>query len=238
MDESAIELARMFADLAQQLQQKGSSEQTLAEVVEAVHWAVDGCDGASAVLHPVRGKSKSPAFTAEWVLTCDRVQTELGEGPGREAVAENPVVRVTDMAAERRWPRFAARAHALGVGSMLVYRLPSAEGLSCSLNLYGTQPGAFDTAAVELAGIFAAHASVALASARVQETLEAAVASRQSIGEACGILMERHGTTSRQAFEMLVQASQHMNVKLRRVAEIVVRTGRDPADVIDERSGS
>ncbi|MCX3059531.1 GAF and ANTAR domain-containing protein [Streptomyces beihaiensis] len=234
MDESAIELARMFADLAQQLQQKAGSDQTLAEVVEAVHWAVDGCDGAGAMVRRAGGVTESPAFTAEWVLSCDRAQSELGEGPSLDVVAEQPVVRIPDMAAERRWPRFAARAHALGVGSMLVHRLQSAEGLSCSLNLYGMVPGAFDPVAEELSGIFAAHATVALAGARVQETLEAAVASRQSIGEACGILMERHGATSRQAFEMLVRASQNMNVKLRHVAEAVVRTGLDPADVMSD----
>ncbi|UQA90563.1 GAF and ANTAR domain-containing protein [Streptomyces halobius] len=237
MDESAIGLARMFADLAQQLQQKGSWEQTLTEVVEAVHWAVHGCDGAGAMLHRAKGTSESPAFTAEWVHSCDRAQLELGEGPSLDVAAEHPVVRIPDMATEPRWPRFAARAHVLGVGSMLVHRLPSAAGLSCSLNLYGTLPGAFDATAEELAEIFAAHASVALAGARVQETLEAAVASRQSIGEACGILMERHGTTSRQAFDMLVRASQHMNVKLRHIAEAVVRTGRDPNDVMHHRDG-
>ncbi|MDI3406923.1 GAF and ANTAR domain-containing protein [Streptomyces cavernicola] len=237
MDEAAIKLARMLADLAQQLHEKGSWEQTLTEVVEAVRWAVDGCDGAGALLQRAKGAAEIPASTAEWVHLCDRAQLELGEGPTLDVSAGHPLVRIPDLAAEPRWPRFAERAHGLGAGSMLVLPVTSSAGLSCSLNLYGTRPEAFDGTAEELAEIFAAHASVALASARVQETLEAAVASRQAIGEACGILMERHGTTSRQAFDMLVRASQHMNVKLRLIAEAVVRTGRDPADVRPRQDG-
>ncbi|MFM9372634.1 GAF and ANTAR domain-containing protein [Streptomyces sp. Da 82-17] len=235
MDESAIKLARMLADLAQQLNEKDSWERTLAEVVEAVQWAVDGCDGAGALLQRPKGEPEISACTADWVRLCDRAQVELGEGPTLDASTGHSVVRIPDMAHEPRWPRFAARAHGLGVGSMIALPMPSTVGLPCSLNVYGTRPRAFDATAEELALIFAAHASVALAGARVQETLEAAVASRQVIGEACGILMERHGITSRQAFDMLVRASQHMNVKLRRIAEAVVRTGRDPGDVVPRR---
>ncbi len=37
--------------------------------------------------------------------------------------------------------------------------------------------------------------------------------------------MERHKRTDQQAFALLVQASQHSNVKLRDIAEQLVRSG-------------
>ena len=52
------------------------------------------------------------------------------------------------------------------------------------------------------------------------------VATRQLIGRAEGILMERHRVTAEQAFDMLVRVSQHRNTKLRDIAERLVRSGR------------
>ena len=57
------------------------------------------------------------------------------------------------------------------------------------------------------------------------------MASRQVIGEAMGVLIERHRITSEQAFARLVRASQNSNIKLREVAQIVCETGQDPAQI-------
>lgn len=48
---------------------------------------------------------------------------------------------------------------------------------------------------------------------------------REIIGQAQGILIERHKITADQAFTTLVTASQSANIKLRDVAETLVRTG-------------
>ena len=61
--------------------------------------------------------------------------------------------------------------------------------------------------------------------------LEAALLTRDIIGQAKGILMERHRITEEEAFDRLRKASQHMNRKLRDLAEELVRTGDS------ERSG-
>ena len=48
------------------------------------------------------------------------------------------------------------------------------------------------------------------------------------IGQAVGILVERHHDTPSAAFERLKHASQRLNLKLRAVAEQVIETGVDP----------
>ena len=53
-------------------------------------------------------------------------------------------------------------------------------------------------------------------------------ASREIIGEAMGILMERERITAPQAFDILRRASQHLNIKLREVAQNLVETGEEP----------
>jgi AmiR/NasT family two-component response regulator len=73
--------------------------------------------------------------------------------------------------------------------------------------------------------LFAAHAAVAMAEARQLEHLTRAMATRDVIGQAKGILMERHKLTADQAFGVLTKASQQTNVKLIDVALALTDTG-------------
>lgn len=95
------------------------------------------------------------------------------------------------------------------------------------LSMYGTAPTGFRPAAVARADLLAAYAVLALNQSASTEALHAAVHSRQVIGEATGILMERHRVDATTAFGMLVTASQRANVKVRVLAEQVVLTGLD-----------
>jgi len=66
---------------------------------------------------------------------------------------------------------------------------------------------------------------------RLDKDLEQALLSRDVIGQAKGILMERLKTTPEQAFEILKNASQRLNVKLRQVARDITETGElGPSD--------
>lgn len=58
--------------------------------------------------------------------------------------------------------------------------------------------------------------------------LRAALRTREVIGEALGILMERERISADQAFDILRRASQHLNIKLRDIAQDLVDTGEDP----------
>jgi AmiR/NasT family two-component response regulator len=60
------------------------------------------------------------------------------------------------------------------------------------------------------------------------ENLQRALASRQTIGRAEGILMQRELITADQAFDLLVMASKQLNSKVREVAQYVVDTGDVP----------
>ena len=85
-------------------------------------------------------------------------------------------------------------------------------------------------------GIFlAALAARALTTARTHEdderraaNLLAALVTREMIGQAQGILMERERITAGQAFDILRRASQHLNRKLREIAQDLVETGETP----------
>jgi PAS domain S-box-containing protein len=67
-------------------------------------------------------------------------------------------------------------------------------------------------------------------SADKQANLEAAIQSHRMVGQAVGILVERHRLTPNQAFDRLKQASQNRNLKLHDVASRVIETGAEPDD--------
>jgi AmiR/NasT family two-component response regulator len=48
------------------------------------------------------------------------------------------------------------------------------------------------------------------------------------IGQAQGILMERERITADQAYDILRRASNHLNTKVRYVAQTLIDTGKSP----------
>jgi hypothetical protein len=171
---------------------------------------------------------QTPASVGALAAACDTLQEELGTGPCIEALAEADTVRVDDMAVEDRWPDFAKRAARLGIGSLLAVRMATPRDRLAALNLYATVPGAFDRDSELLAAAYATHVGMLLAAQDKEANLRAAIRSRESIGQAMGILMERHRITASQAFDLIVHASQNTNVKLRDIAEELVQTGALP----------
>ena len=113
---------------------------------------------------------------------------------------------------------------------MLSFRLFTDDDATGALNLYATSPAAFGDEAVQVGHVLAAHAAVALDHAQEVEGLERSVASRDMIGQAKGILIERYKITGDEAFDLLCRASQALNAKLREIAETVVETGAIPGD--------
>ncbi|MEJ2888436.1 ANTAR domain-containing protein [Actinomycetospora aeridis] len=176
--------------------------------------------------------------TTEVVQKLDELQSRLQEGPCVSAADDPPAngaFVACDMqgADAERWPRFAPYAVEAGVYSMLSTSVVSERGGPRSaLNLYSDQPEAFDTSDVVTAGLFATQAGTLLYGADHTANLSVALESRDVIGQAKGILMERFTLDEEEAFAMLVESSQNTNLKLAAVASWLVseaKTRRDNA---------
>lgn len=222
-------LAVQFADLARSLQQQTDPEATLRDVVRAAVRLIPGVDEGSISVVLARRNVMSQAPSAELPRVVDALQESTGQGPCLDAVFEQQTVRVSTMRTEQRWPLFAARAAAAGAEGMLSLQLYVEGDNLGALNLYSRRAGALDDESEHVGRLFAAHAAVAYASARIEADLDQALLTREMIGQAQGILIERHKITGEQAFELLVAASQSRNVKLRELAEDLVHSG-----VLDE----
>ena len=163
----------------------------------------------------------------------DRLQIEANEGPCLDASTQGATFYAHDLADDERWPRFGPRAVAAGVRCVLSYALLAEQ--PSALNLYAHLPAAFGATDRAQGQLFATLARLALESAQERAAddqraanLTDALRTREVIGQAQGILMERERITADQAFDVLRRASQRMNVKLRSVAETLVETGESP----------
>ena len=78
------------------------------------------------------------------------------------------------------------------------------------------------------AALFARHAGLALKAVTERHSLQQAVESRTTIGQATGILMNRHNVTAARAFELLRRCSQNRNIKTHDIADTLIRTGQFP----------
>lgn len=189
-----------------------------------VHAAVATVPGAhTAGLTPTDEARGLDEGTAPVVGKLDALQRELGEGPALAALADVPadgVATAEDLAGgdRERWPEFAEHALEAGYRSMLSVRLQVEGRPRAALNLYATRAAAFDAQARRAAGLFGVTAGMLLMAAEHAAHLERALASRDLIGRAKGVLMERFGLDEDAAFARLVDASQHTNLKLVDVA--------------------
>ncbi|MGW0231258.1 ANTAR domain-containing protein [Actinopolymorpha singaporensis] len=221
-------LARTFAELAQNLWAEDSEESTLALVVKAAVDCVPGATAAGITMRHARGRVDTPVATADYIYAVDEAQYRLDEGPCVASVRSGEVQLANDLANDERWPRFGPEALRLGVAAMLSFRLFARDDTFGALNLYADRAHAFTDRSEVIGRIFASHAGVAIAATRQADHLREALETRATIGEALGILMERHHVTSDAAFTLLRQASQQRNVKLRDVAREVIYTGETP----------
>ena len=219
-------LAASFSHFARAVQEHEDPEATLDEIVGAAVALIPGCDEASISVVVGRRAVTSHAPSSDLPRTVDALQESLGQGPCLDAAYEHETVRVADMASETRWPEFSKAALAAGAAGMLSLQLFVEGDNLGALNLFSRSAGAFDDESEHIGLMFAAHAAVAYAAAQQQVGMHRVIASRQLIGQAQGILMERHKLTSDQAFALLIRVSQKRNIKLREIAESLVLSGR------------
>jgi GAF domain-containing protein len=227
-EDESVELAEVFGEVARQLLSEHLVPATLQRIVELAVEHLEACEHAGITVIEA-GRVLSPASSDDVPRIVDAIQAEVGEGPCVDAIVEHEVFITGDLLSERRWPQFSRRAHQeTGVTSILSIRLFVEHDTMGALNLYSTQVDAFDATDVALAAVFATHAAVAMSAARREAHLERKAASHDLIGRAKGIVMALRHISDDDAFALLRDASQRLNVKLTAVAQRVNDTGEVP----------
>jgi GAF domain-containing protein len=233
--EIANALARMSAVLLSQ----ESVATTVQLVTRLAEKTLPGTAGAGVSLLGAGGK-RTTAASDPLVEQADLLQYELDQGPCLTAWRDRVPVRIDDTGTEQRWPRWTAGAAELGIKAVLSTPMLVTDRSIGAIKVYSRRPGAYDGQSELVLSLFAQQAAILLANAQsyqdAQEltaNLKAALASRDLIGQAKGVLIARGARGEEDAFAMLITASQRANVKLREVAgrlvaEAAAQRGRGP----------
>lgn len=231
-------LVASFAQLARRLFDSEDVTDMVSEVLKFTAGAVAGCDRASVTLWR-HGRVVDTMATDAVAAELDDVQFGTGVGPVPEALQSEHPVYVPHLADSARWPVMAATATQLGVASCLCHGLfvhqPAQWSPLGTFSLYSATPEAFSDEDQEFGSILAAFVAVAVAMAyrrdevdRREAALHRGLSTRDVIGQAKGILMERQRLSAGEAFDLLRRASQRLNRKLADVAQRLAETGELP----------
>ena len=216
---------RRIAEVARSLQGETGSVATLELAVKLAVDVVDAADDATITLVQRGRVVETQASTSERASQVDRIQHEVGDGPGLSAVWDVECVSCPDVAIDPRWGEWGPRtARETGIGSVLCFRMFTESQRLGVLSLYSSRPNAFTPVHAEDGSAFAVIVAVAVSEARSNENKDIALDTRALIGQATGIVMERYGVDAVRAMALLKRLSQESNVKMRDVAAELIRT--------------
>jgi GAF domain-containing protein len=225
-----VPVEAMLRELSRVVLVDRTLDDVLSDITRIAATGIPGCEATSITL--LRDdKAFTAAYHGEMALAADELQYEKGYGPCMDAGRGGVVLRVDDMDAEERWPDYVSHVRAeTGVRSSLSVPLPYQGSSIGALNNYSSQPAAFASSESLQAGLEVAEVvAVAVANAdshwqlgEQARNMRIAMDSRAVIEQAKGVLMAQRHVTAEQAFEILREASQRYNRKLRDIAVGIV----------------
>ncbi len=204
---------------------RNASVSQLAESIARTAADVGVADGAA-----VTFAAQPRQFVVEATTTAAReaAESQFGsnEGPAFRTMSDAEI-RQFDALNPDGWPEHGQVLHGLGFRFELALPL-SFRNIKATLSVFldGDRPFAGD--ARERLSLLARHAATVLAQADVETNLRIAVDSRQQVGQAVGILVERHRITPQAAFDRLAHTSNVTQTKLRDLAAMLIETGEEP----------
>jgi GAF domain-containing protein len=227
-------------ELLRDLSRVALVDRTLSEVLTDITAIaareIPGAEASSITLLRA-DKAFTAAHSGEMALAADELQYEHGYGPCMDAGRGGVLLRIDDMRTERRWPDYVAHVlTATPVLSSLSVPLPYQGSAIGALNNYSTKPAAFASAeslraATDVAEVIAVAVANADAHAQLFDqarNMRVAMESRAVIEQAKGVLMAQRHVDAEQAFEILREASQRYNRKLRDIAAGIVESATEP----------
>jgi GAF domain-containing protein len=204
-----------------------STTGALDSLVRSAAANIPNADLASISVRRRDATLETAAATSPLATKLDEIQYGVLEGPCYVAVTTERFILVNDLGAGGPFPLYGPLAAEHGVRAQLAMQLAN-NGEQAALNVYARSPSAFDRSAVAMAELFATQAGLLLGFAQQIDTLGDAVHTRQEVGTAIGIVMERYGVDRSRAFEFLTRLSSYRNIKIRAIAEEIIDGSFEP----------
>lgn len=216
----ATELAHVL-----QRQQAADIDSVLGELTNTAVRSVPGAQYAGVAIATRDGSVRTASATGRYPILLDEIQQRDKEGPCLSAAWDQQLIRIDDMRRERRWPRYCRDAADLTpIRSAMTFQLFVESQTMGVLNFYATRSRAFDDEAAEMGLVLGIHTALVWNLLRRDEQFRAALASRDIIGQAKGMIMERFNIDAEQAFELLKRLSQGSNTPVVDIAHQLVES--------------
>ncbi|GEO97052.1 GAF and ANTAR domain-containing protein [Kocuria turfanensis] len=240
-DPSPGELATVFAQLHGMLLSQDDATAAVSRLARAAQQMIPAAAGAGVSLLDTAGTRVSTAATDPVVEAADAAQYELGTGPCLTAWATQEPQRIEDTTTETRWAGWEAAAAASGIRSVLSTPLVHRGRALGALKVYATTPGAFGPDEERLLGLFAEAAATLLGAAqpvetptRLNEALKTALATRETVGLATGVLMAQEHLAPEAARTALLETARAQGRRVAEVAAELIETATDREDYQEE----
>ncbi|MHC9294930.1 GAF and ANTAR domain-containing protein [Mycobacterium sp. LTG2003] len=220
-------IALQVADLIRDIQQHPPADinTALTELTESGVTYIPAAQHGGITIASRDGKLQTVAGTSQIATLLDKIQQRCAEGPCLTAAWEQHITKIDDVETEQRWPAYCRDTREeTPVRSVMAFQLYADNKTMGALNYYAEEPYAFDADAIEAGLIVATHTALAWNLLRRDEQFRSALASRDVIGQAKGMMMERYKIDAVQAFEVLKRLSQSSNTPLVDVAHEVIQS--------------
>lgn len=231
----ADELAAIFARASELLLTDDTVARALELITQTAQSAVPSAAGAGVTLIDGEGRKHTVSASNSLVQVADGRQYDLGQGPCLLAWASGEPVLVNDVLNDPRWPAWSEAATELGLRASVSAPLLAEESALGAVKIYAHRANAFDHTTVRLLELFAAQATIFLSNVQAREsahsisdTLREALANRETIAVAKGILMARHGLDEDTAMQDLMKEARLSRRSLRDVAVELLTSTRTP----------
>jgi GAF domain-containing protein len=227
------ELAGVFARMSGLLLSEETVDTSLGLLSALAQETVPGSSGAGVSIIDGRCR-RSSGSTDLRVREADALQYELDQGPCLTATATRELVRIDDLAADRRWPQWASAVLPLGLQAAMSVPLVAGAASLGAIKVYADRPRAFRARDEQLLGLFSAQAAVLVANVQAHDRAErlslgmwAAVHDRDLVQVAKGVLMGRGDLDEESALAVLLRRAEQDGRTVAEVALTVVDpTGR------------
>lgn len=167
--------------------------------------------------------------TAHRIL--DDVQYEAGRGPCVDATRTRTLVTSQDLAGDERWPELAEWAGKLGVHGAASVPLDVRRNSVGALNLFVPEPHAVNPYLLITAMAVAGQSEVLLdevlrrsIQAEMTDDLVSSLRAGATVDHAIGVIVAQRGCGVREAYQVLQETAQRLNLRPHVVAERLLDT--------------
>jgi GAF domain-containing protein len=223
-----VDLGTALSQMAGLVLSRETVDTALQLVTTLAATATAGTLGSAVTVVDQHGKRSRAASNAA-AEEADALQYQFDEGPCLTAWRTREPVRIDDTSTDGRWPRWNAAASELGVRSVLSAPLLVGEESIGAMKVYCERPMNYGPHDEHVMRLLAGQAAILLANTqslqearRLGRQLTEALASRDAVARATGVLLAQGATSEQDAFATLAAAARQADRPVQDVARALV----------------